>query len=40
MKTIGLLGGITWESTLQYYRRLNLLVQQRYGGLHSARCLL
>jgi aspartate racemase len=40
MKTIGLLGGITWESTLEYYRRLNLLVQQRYGGLHSARCLL
>jgi aspartate racemase len=40
MKTIGLLGGITWESTLEYYRRLNLLVRQRYGGLHSARCLL
>jgi len=40
MKTIGLLGGITWESTLEYYRRLNLLVQERRGGLHSARCLL
>jgi amino-acid racemase len=40
MKTIGLLGGVTWESTLEYYRRLNLLAQQRYGGLHSARCLL
>jgi len=40
MKTIGLLGGITWESTLEYYRRLNLLVQERYGDLHSARCLL
>ena len=40
MKTIGLLGGITWESTLEYYRRLNLLAQEKYGGLHSARCLL
>jgi aspartate racemase len=40
MKTIGLLGGVTWESTLGYYRRLNLLAQERYGGLHSARCLL
>ncbi len=40
MKTIGLLGGITWESTLEYYRRLNLLAQERFGGLHSARCLL
>jgi aspartate racemase len=40
MKTIGLLGGVTWESTLEYYRRLNLLAQERYGGLHSARCLL
>ena len=40
MKTIGLLGGITWESTLEYYRRLNLLAQERQGGLHSARCLL
>jgi aspartate racemase len=40
MKTIGLLGGVTWESTLEYYRRLNLLAKQRYGDLHSARCLL
>ncbi len=40
MKTIGLLGGVTWESTLEYYRRLNLLAQERLGGLHSARCLL
>jgi len=40
MKTIGLLGGVTWESTLEYYRRLNLLAQERFGGLHSARCLL
>jgi aspartate racemase len=40
MKTIGLLGGVTWESTLEYYRRLNLLAQERFGGLHSAPCLL
>ena len=40
MKTLGLLGGMTWESTLEYYRRLNRGVQDRYGGLHSARCLI
>ncbi len=40
MKTIGLLGGVTWESTLEYYRRLNLLARQRFGSLHSAPCLL
>ena len=40
MKTIGLLGGMTWESTLEYYRRLNQGVKVRHGGLHSARCLI
>jgi aspartate racemase len=40
MKTIGLLGGMTWESTLEYYRRLNQGIKVRHGGLHSARCLL
>lgn len=40
MKTIGLLGGMTWESTLEYYRRLNRRVAERLGGLHSARCLV
>lgn len=40
MKTIGLLGGMSWESTLEYYRILNDTVKERLGGLHSARCLL
>jgi len=40
MKTIGLLGGMSWESTLEYYRIINQEVQARLGGLHSARCLL
>ncbi|MGW6690005.1 aspartate/glutamate racemase family protein [Streptomyces sp. NPDC054961] len=40
MKTIGLIGGMSWESTAEYYRILNELTRERLGGLHSARCLL
>mgnify|MGYP001630515555 CR=1 FL=1 len=40
MKTIGLLGGMSWESTIAYYQRINLTVNQEMGGLHSAKCLL
>ncbi len=40
MKTIGLIGGTSWESTLLYYQKLNELTAQKLGGLHSARCLL
>jgi len=40
MKTVGLLGGMSWESTLTYYQELNRGVRDRLGGLHSARCLL
>ncbi|MBL8274121.1 MAG: aspartate/glutamate racemase family protein [Xanthomonadales bacterium] len=40
MKTIGLLGGMSWESTLPYYRLINQGVNARLGGLHSARLLL
>jgi len=40
MKMIGLLGGMSWESSLEYYRIINQLVKARLGGLHSARCLL
>ncbi len=40
MRTIGLIGGMSWESTLPYYRRINELVQERLGGLHSARIVL
>ena len=40
MKTIGILGGMSWESTSEYYRLLNQLTKERLGGLHSARLLL
>ena len=40
MLTIGLLGGMSWESSAEYYRLANELVRERLGGLHSARCLL
>lgn len=40
MKKIGLLGGMSWESTLEYYRMINRGVQARLGGLHSARVLI
>lgn len=39
-KIIGLLGGMSWESSVQYYRIINERVRQRLGGLHSARCLM
>ena len=37
MKTIGLLGGMSWESTLSYYKALNQGIKQKLGGLHSAK---
>ncbi len=40
MKTIGLLGGMSWQSTTQYYRLANELVAAGLGGLHSAQCVL
>jgi aspartate racemase len=40
MKTIGLLGGMSWESSLEYYRVINEEVKRRVGGLHSADCLM
>ena len=40
MKTIGLLGGMSWESTAHYYQIINEEVQQALGGLHSAKILL
>ena len=40
MKTIGLLGGMSWESSLVYYRIINETVKARLGGLHSAQCLM
>ncbi|MBF4806232.1 MAG: aspartate/glutamate racemase family protein [Pseudoleptotrichia goodfellowii] len=40
MKTIGLIGGMSWESTELYYRIINETVKENLGGLHSAKCLL
>ena len=40
MRLLGLIGGMSWESTAIYYRHLNEMVRERQGGLHSARLLL
>jgi len=40
MKSIGLIGGTSWESTLEYYRLINQRAKERLGGLHSARALI
>ena len=40
MKTIGLIGGMSWESTVTYYQILNETVKEELGALHSARCIL
>lgn len=40
MKVIGLIGGMSWESTIPYYRQINETVKARLGGLHSAKIVL
>jgi aspartate racemase len=40
MKRIGLLGGMSWESSAEYYRLINEATRERLGGLHSADCVL
>ena len=40
MKTIGIIGGMSWESSLEYYRTINQITRERLGGLHSARSLM
>jgi aspartate racemase len=40
MKTIGLIGGLSWESSKEYYRIINETVNESLGGLHSAKCIL
>ena len=40
MKTIGLIGGMSWESTVTYYQKINQIIQEKLGGLHSAEILL
>ena len=40
LKTIGLIGGMSWESTATYYKIINETVKKKLGGLHSAKCIL
>lgn len=40
MKTIGMIGGMSWESTVTYYQIINTAVKQKLGGFHSAKCIL
>ncbi|HOY57912.1 MAG TPA: aspartate/glutamate racemase family protein [Verrucomicrobiota bacterium] len=40
MKTIGMIGGMSWQSTIEYYRLVNESIQEKLGGLHSAKCVL
>jgi aspartate racemase len=40
MKTIGMIGGMSWESSIEYYRIINQTVRDRLGGLHSAKCVM
>jgi len=40
LKTIGLIGGMSWESSLEYYRIVNETIKSKLGGLHSAKCLM
>lgn len=40
MKTIGLIGGMSWESSIEYYRIINEVVKEKLGGLHSARSVM
>lgn len=40
MRTIGLIGGLSWESSIEYYRIINQETQKRLGGSHSAKCLM
>ncbi|MFJ7979824.1 aspartate/glutamate racemase family protein [Lysinibacillus xylanilyticus] len=40
MKTIGMIGGMSWESSAEYYRLINEEVKEQLGGLHSAKCIL
>jgi aspartate racemase len=40
MKTIGLIGGMSWESSIEYYRIINERVREVLGGVHSAKCVM
>jgi aspartate racemase len=40
MKTLGLIGGMSWESTVVYYQLINRRVREKMGGLHSSKCVI
>ena len=40
MKTIGLIGGMSWESSAEYYKLINELIKEKLGGWHSSKCLM
>ena len=40
MKVIGLIGGMSWESSMEYYRLINQGIKEKLGGLHSCKCLM
>ena len=40
MKTIGIIGGMSWESTIEYYKYINGEINKKLGGLHSAKMLI
>lgn len=40
MKTIGLIGGMSWESTVTYYEIINRTIKEKLGGLHSGKIVL
>jgi len=40
MKTIGLIGGMSWESSIEYYRIINEKIREKLGGVHSANCVM
>lgn len=40
MKTIGIIGGVTWESTVTYFEIINKLIAEKLGGFHSAKCVI
>ena len=40
MKTIGLIGGMSWESSVSYYQIVNTTIKEQLGGFHSSKCIL
>ncbi|HPS59088.1 MAG TPA: hypothetical protein PK514_13365 [Spirochaetota bacterium] len=40
MKTIGIIAGLSWESSIEYYRLLNIRIQSALGGVHSAKIIM